>query len=85
MKIVINIPDRIYKIIQRRALNIVDSEILEKAVREGTPLPNGHGRLIDADATIKEFGEWTDEWDKFAIGCLESADTVIEADKEDEV
>jgi len=54
------------------------------AIEAGTLLPKGHGRLIDADATIKEFGEWTDEWDDFAIGCLKSADTIIEANTESE-
>ena len=50
MKIVIEIPDRIYKIVQNRTLNITDDEILENALKNGTPLPKGHGRLIDADA-----------------------------------
>lgn len=49
IQIVIDIPDRIYKINQNRRLNITDAEILEKAVRNGTPLPKGHGRLIDAE------------------------------------
>jgi hypothetical protein len=38
MQIVIDIPDRIYKINQNRRLNITDAEILEKAVRNGIPL-----------------------------------------------
>ncbi len=44
MKIVIEIPDRIYKIIQtHRTLNIMDDEILENALKNGTPLhPNGN-------------------------------------------
>lgn len=53
MQIVIDIPDRIYKINQNRRLNITDAGILEKAVRNGTPLPKGHGRLIDAEEVIK--------------------------------
>lgn len=54
MQIVIDIPDRIYKINQNRKLNIMDAEILAKAVKNGTPLPKGHGRLIDADALEKK-------------------------------
>lgn len=46
MQIVIDIPDRIYKINQNRRLNITDAEILEKAVRNGTPLPK-HGRKFE--------------------------------------
>lgn len=47
MEIVIDVPDRIYKIIQNRTLNIMDDEILENALRNGTPLPKGHGDLVD--------------------------------------
>jgi hypothetical protein len=53
MQIVIDIPDRIYKIVQNRTLNITDDKILENALKNGTPLPKGHGRLIDADEAIK--------------------------------
>jgi hypothetical protein len=31
----------------------------------GTPLPKGHGRLIDADETLKAM----DSWDKFGYSC----------------
>lgn len=47
MQIVIDIPDRIYNIVQNKTLNIIDSEIVEETIRNGTPLPKGHGRLID--------------------------------------
>ena len=55
MQIVIDIPNRIYKIVQNKTLNIMDAEILEKAVKNGTPLPKGHGRLIDADVLRKKW------------------------------
>lgn len=42
MQLVIDLPDRIYKIVQNRMLNITDAEILEKALKNGTPLPKGH-------------------------------------------
>lgn len=42
MQIVIDIPNRIYKIVQNRTLNITDDEILENALKNGTPLPKGH-------------------------------------------
>lgn len=47
MQIVIDIPDRIYNIVQNKTLNIIDSKIVEEAIRNGTPLPKGHGDLID--------------------------------------
>lgn len=89
MKVVIDIPEEEYEICLshresiENMIRVHKCFSLEYAVINGTPLPKGHGRLIDADATIKEFGEWTDEWDDFAIGCLKSADTIIEADKEE--
>ena len=84
MQIVIDIPKDVYEDTLKHSTEIqAKGYIIAGAVLHGTPLPKGHGRLIDADATIKEFGEWTDEWDDFAIGCLKSADTIIEADKVD--
>lgn len=46
MKIVIDIPKRMYEKICNNTLGI---EIFE-AIKNGTPLPKNHGRLIDADA-----------------------------------
>lgn len=47
MKIVIDIPDEMYE----NALNdlLCGSETLCNAIKNGTPLPKRHGRLIDAD------------------------------------
>lgn len=47
MQIVIDIPDRIYNIVQNKPLNIIDSEIVEKAIANGTPLPDD-AIIIDA-------------------------------------
>lgn len=55
MQIVIDIPDRIYK--RQGYLNIIDSDILRNALKNGTPLPKGHGRLIDADELKKVYDE----------------------------
>ena len=48
----------------------------ERAIHYGTPLPKGHGRLIDADALWKK-------WVFDAIGKqeIDEALTIIEADK----
>ena len=49
-------------------------------------LPNKHGRLVDADATIKEIKarnpddvSYEDAW---AITCIEHAPTIVEAEDE---
>lgn len=51
MKIVIKIPDQKYKWIVDNPQAYTDD--LCEIIRNGTPLPNGHGRLIDADALQK--------------------------------
>ena len=61
--------------------------VMASAIRNGTPLPKGHGRLIDADAyLIKERPRGIDEviWK----GChiyksITEAPTIIETDKEE--
>lgn len=52
MKLIIDLPDRIYKMNQNTTLNIADTEILEKAIRDGTPLD-------DVKAEI-EASKWAD-------------------------
>ena len=69
-------------------------EKIWKAIINGTPLPKGHGRLIDADAFLKDNDAYTgwilcpDAWGGGGNGYLEDlvadAPTIIEADKEEE-
>lgn len=91
MKIVINIPDEIYKRCRNYSLQCGQAEILEGAVAQGTPLPKGHGRLIDADYLLDRIGlDDNDENREENVGeviTLEDFDftpTIIEADKEEE-
>ena len=84
MKLLIEIPDEDYNNIEPflNGETIKGGFNLFKAleiIKNGKPLPKGHGRLIDADATInnginKGFCDWYDE--------IKYADTIIEADKE---
>lgn len=53
MKFVIEIPADVKAVIDRNGTNEIVAETLWQAVKNGTPLPKGHGRLIDADAFIK--------------------------------
>lgn len=50
MKIVIDIPDWVYKHIVQGDEEAPDENISIDAIRNGTVLPENHGRLIDADA-----------------------------------
>ena len=64
-------------------------------IKNGTPLPKGHGRLIDADKLKVELeygiraGNYEEGYDKYAhinnmddcVDAVVYADTIIEADK----
>ena len=50
MQIVIDIDDNLYtRLFDNGVDNYDDAVDMAKAIRKGTPLPKGHGRLIDAD------------------------------------
>lgn len=92
MKLVIEIPEEEYQTYINHTEAILDSSIplvhqdLLRAVINGTPLPKGHGRLIDADdldiTTIT-----TDDYsgnevlDIVLKEDIDNAPTIIESDK----
>ena len=77
MKIVIDISEKTVNEIKDNAMfaGTIPSEILwdiTGAIVNGTPLPKGHGRLIDADDVTDFEGHYI----------TTDAPTIIEADKE---
>ena len=66
MEIVIDINKLTYEEIKRYglALSPRGEKELEKALKNGTPLPKHHGRLIDADAIPRHLVRDIDEIDK---------------------
>lgn len=85
MQIVIDIHEKDYQLIKN---GYISYSVLF-AIMNGTPLPKGHGRLIDADAKNKELaddyhGMISDESMKIykIIQMLDDEPTIIEADKE---
>jgi hypothetical protein len=69
----------------------VSKEAMMYAIKNCTPLPKGHGRLIDADALEKkmcdreeELGDDRAMWESSAVSVALDmfAPTIIEADKE---
>ena len=93
MQIVIDIPEEEYALCKKQW----DTECLDTlmiAVKYGTPLPKGHGRLIDADELTKQLETVAnDEWNKQvgaskgledAIDIVDNEQTIIEKDKEGE-
>lgn len=82
MQIVIEIPEETYNDIQSRDWKNGELIFSEewKAIHNGTPLPKGHGRLIDADAVYDDFEKGEYDFEE----SLEFAPTIIPADTEGE-
>ena len=85
MKIVIDIDEKDYKFIKSVGIIMKNSDTFQRiavdlfrAVHESTPLPKGHGDLIDRDVARKEFDEACLSWEG---GLLKYVPTVIPADK----
>ena len=78
MQIVIDISEDDYRKVQDGRASV---SMMRKAIRNGTPLPKGHGRLIDEKVAYR----------KFYARCLAEVATevfaetpiIIEADKEE--
>lgn len=81
MQIVIDIDKDVFERIKSGIPESVDCFKCEEAVLYGTPLPENHGRLIDADALDMEHEiEMADDW-KTAheiANCVKYAPTIIE-------
>ena len=55
MRIVIDIPEEVFdEIYNKNYYSLKGKEALRVAVRNGIPLPKGHGDLIDRNDAIKE-------------------------------
>ena len=90
MKIVIDIPENIYEWAKKPNMpdDIFDEVVealLDAAFSNSTPLPKGHGRLIDANELLtseRPHGIADDVWKESHIyKLLSNAPTIIEADK----
>lgn len=89
MKIVIDIPEEVYKSIQDNDYCGISNSDMYNAVKNGTPLPKGHGRLIDEQQIIDRFKP-IERFKYWCVGTdglfnvLSDAPTIISADKESE-
>lgn len=72
MKIIIDISQNDYEEIKEYGINTFPS--VARAIQNGTPLPQGHGRLID-ESKIKKCG-----WNFIYHHAKTDAPTIIEAD-----
>jgi hypothetical protein len=78
MQIVIEIDEKTYKDIQSHDWKNGGRWFSEewKAIHNGTPLPKGHGRLIDADALNRKDVNCAN----IPMNFIDTAPTIIEAD-----
>lgn len=90
IELVIKIPEEEYRWIMKSDktvfADVASKECMLYVIKEGIPLPKGHGRLIDADAITKDLNTFqdafvihTDGTYRMAISC--KAPTIIEAYK----
>ena len=98
MQVVINISKDDFEEICMQARMVEDTGSLfgriRKAISHSTPLPKGHGRLIDADALVKKMEEREEKlkddrsmWETAGVETALDmyAKTIIEADRSEEV
>lgn len=92
IELVIKIDKKLYKGIKRRDGSLETEYVcdeLMKAIDNGIPLPEGHGRLCDIDAALKCMEEVADDKSKIkecAMGFFDwacSKRVVLETDKEE--
>ncbi len=82
MKIVIEIPEEEYQNYLKMRPSYPEGVFCYiKAIQNGTPLPKGHGRLIDADVLKHELidKEWITDYDGDGLeDIVNEAPTIIE-------
>lgn len=79
MQIVIDINDEVYEdIINGKSMF---GYVIRKIIRDGKPLPKGHGNLVDFDKLCEEY--WDGNYMEIHKDDLSNIKPVIEADRED--
>ena len=89
IELVINISEEMYKHVSTSdayVLDDVDFILLENAIANGTPLPKGHGELIDRNALIHEYevSNIIHHYGTQIVKVAENARVVVKADKGEE-
>lgn len=86
IELVIKIPEEVKNRLCFGITYPKDIQLICEALNDGTPLPQGHGRLGDLDALRKEISSWgmNDYEPSDFIDEIDMADVIIEADKEGE-
>lgn len=79
MEIVIKIPEGLKDVFENRNVTALDVEEMRNAIKNGIPLPKGHGNLIDYDDLIAQLDRYGR---KNVIYQLPYSPTIIFEDKE---
>lgn len=85
IELVIKIPEEDYLVYSELSEKEKVNELTyyEKMIANGTPLPKGYGRLIDANLLKNQFPIWVDSFSSRVVNnTISKAPTIIEADKE---
>ena len=78
VEVVIRLPQNLYLDVKNGHASNIQRERVIELVKNSTVLPEGHGRLVDADAILEDpYGNTYKD--------IDIAETIIEADKEGEV
>ena len=83
MKLIIDISEEEYKRMIEQSVFGIMLSVWKRAIKNGTPLPKGHGKLIDADALYDEYVKEPEEFNggHSLMALFRVAPTIIEADK----
>lgn len=97
IKLVVKLPKEQYDLILKSDIGatsvFVSKECMMYSIKNATPLPKGHGRIMDVDKIIKKMEEreeqLKDDRSMYETACVETAldmfgETIIEADTESE-
>lgn len=87
MELVIKIPEEMYKWVNdiNKFFDDYGTSDFIDLVKNGMPLPKGHGRIGDLDALRDEVSSWgmNDYEPSDFIDVIDQADTIIGADEEE--
>lgn len=86
IELVIKIPEEIYKHLLSRYkyqdtndIGLGESGKVGVAIKNGTLLPKGHGKLVDLDQMCEDY--WDGNYMEIHFNDLDNIKTIIEADK----
>ena len=88
IELVIKMPEEKFSIIKNKMYCGIYDPDLYNAIKNGTPLPKGHGRLIDYGYVVDAIDDWINSGECYYTNATDylrkrvaNTPTIIEADK----